>query len=110
MFCMWRIAKQIYSVLVKCDQNLFVNFDKNKCHVLDVDGNYILEGHCSSYHCYKLTSSIICHKTILDDTELWHRKLSHLNYRLLTRIVKIGVVKRVLMLNKKQFGIWFMSF
>ena len=35
-----------------CNQNLFVNFDRNKCHVLHVDENFILEGHRSSDHCY----------------------------------------------------------
>ena len=49
------------------DQNLFVNFDGNKCQVLNVDGNCILEGHQSSDHYYKLTSLIIWLKTTLDD-------------------------------------------
>ena len=93
----------LLSISQICDQNLFVNFHRNKCRVLDVNGNYILEGHQSSYHCYKLTSSIICHKTTLDDTELWHQKLGHLNYRLFTRTVKIGAVKRVSMLNNMEY-------
>ena len=84
-----------------CDQNLFANFDMNKCRVLNVDRNCILEGHRSFDHCYKLTSSIICHKTTLDETELWHQKLGHLNYRLFTRIVKTSIVKRAPMLKKK---------
>ncbi|KAH9779116.1 hypothetical protein KPL71_007601 [Citrus sinensis] len=64
-----------------------------------------LEGHRSSNHRYKLTSSIVCHKTTLDDTELWHQKLGHLNYKLLARIVKTCAVKGVPMLKKKQPGI-----
>ena len=85
---------------------MFVNFDMNKCRIHDVDGNCILEGHRSSDHCYKLISSIICHKTTLDDTELCHQKVGHMNFRLLTIIVKAGAVKRVPMLKKKQHGIY----
>ena len=98
------LKENLLSISQICDQNLFVNFDMNKCHVLNVDGNYILEGHRSSDHCYKWTSLIICHKT-LDDKELWHQKLGHLNYRLLTRIAKIDAVKGVPMLKNKQPGI-----
>ena len=58
----------LLSISQICDQNLFVNFDMNKCRVLDVNGNCILEGHRSYDHCCKLTSSIVCHKTTLDDT------------------------------------------
>ena len=76
-----------------CAQNLIVNFDRNKCHVLDVDGNCILEEHQSSNHCYKLTSLIICHKTTLNDTNLSHQKLGHLSYKLLTKIVKTSAIK-----------------
>ncbi|KAH9743540.1 hypothetical protein KPL70_003341 [Citrus sinensis] len=99
------LKENLLSISQICDQNLFVNFDRNKCRVLNVDGNCILEGHQSSDHCYKLTSSIVCHKTTLNDTELWHQKLGHLNYRLLTRIVKTSAVKGVPMLKKKQPGI-----
>ena len=95
----------LLSISQICDQNLFVNFNRNKCRILDVDGNCILEGHRSSDHCYKLASSIIYRKTTLDDTESWHQKLGHLNYRLLTRIVKTDAVKEVPLLKKKQLGI-----
>ena len=64
------LKANLLSISQICYQNLFVNFDRNKCCVLDVDGNCILEGHRSSDHCYKLASSIVCHKTTLDDTEL----------------------------------------
>ena len=62
------LKANLLSISQICYQNLFVNFDRNKCRILDVDGNFISEGHRSSYHCYKLTSSIIFHKTTLNDT------------------------------------------
>ena len=99
------LKANLLSISQICDQNLFVNFDRIKCRILDVDGNCILEGYRSSDHCYKLTSSIICHKTTLDDTKLWHQKLGHLNFKLLTKIVKTGAIKGVPMLKRKQPGI-----
>ncbi|KAL9454229.1 hypothetical protein AB3S75_009761 [Citrus x aurantiifolia] len=64
------VKANLFSISQICDQNLFVNFDRNKCRTLDVNGNCILEGHRSSDRCYKLTSLIICHETTLDNTEL----------------------------------------
>ena len=100
------LKANLLSISQICYQNLFVNFDRNKCRVLYVDENCILKGHRSYDHCYKLTNSIIFHKTTLDDTKLWHQKLGHLNYILLIRIVKIGAIKGVPMLKKKQVGIY----
>lgn len=67
----------------------------NKCRVLNVDGNCILKGYRSFDYYYKLISSIICHKTTLDNTDLWYQKLGLLNYKLITKIVKTGSVKEV---------------
>ena len=41
------LKANLLSISQICDENLFVNFDRNKCHVLDVDGNCILKGHQS---------------------------------------------------------------
>ena len=46
-----------------CDLNLNVGFNHEKCVVLDIDGKCMLEGFCSSDHCYTLSSSsYTCHK------------------------------------------------
>ena len=39
------LKANLFSISQICDQHLFVNFDRNKCRVLDIDGNFILEGH-----------------------------------------------------------------
>ena len=63
------------------------------------------EGFRSSDNCYKLLQSHTCHKTSLDKAEIWHQKLSHLNFKNMTKIVNIGVVRGVPKLGKKQLGI-----
>ena len=43
-------------------------------------------------NCYKLLQPHIYHKTSLDEIEIWHQRLGHLNYKNLTKIVNAGVV------------------
>ena len=62
------LKDNFHSISQICDRDLFVNFDKKKCRVLDIDRNCIMEGYRSSNHYYKLISPIIFHKTTLDDT------------------------------------------
>ena len=49
----------------------------------------------SSDNCYLLAYYTLCHKTNVQEVELWHQRLGHLNYRMLKKIVSIGAVKGV---------------
>ena len=42
------------------------------------------------------------HKISLDKTEIWYQKLGHLNYKSLTKIVNVGVVRGILKLGMKK--------
>ena len=56
-------------------------------------------------NCYKLLKTHKCHKISLDDIELWHQKLGHLNYKNLTKIVNAGAVRGIPKLGIKKDGL-----
>ena len=84
------------------DQKLNVKFTKDNCKVLNRSGEVVLEGSQSSDNCYKLIHSHICHTTSLDNIDLWHQKLGHLNFKNLTKIVNAGVVRGIPPLSRKE--------
>lgn len=99
------LKANLISISQLCDQDLHVKFSKNKCLVFDKSEKCVMEGSRSSDNCYMLTSLVVCYKTTLDETEIWHKKLGHLNYRNLRRIVTIGVVRGIPKLKPEYAGI-----
>ena len=79
-----------------------MEFTKENCKVLNKTGEVVLEGSRSSDNCYKLIHSHTCHTTSLDNIDLWHKKLGHLNFKNLTKIVNAGVVRGIPPLSKKE--------
>ena len=65
----------------------------------------LLEWSRSFDNCYNLLQPNTCHKTSLDKTKIWHQRLGHLNFKNLTKIVNVRVVRGVPKLVKKQHGI-----
>lgn len=57
----------LYSTLITiyqlCDWNIFVNFAKNKCVVMDTTSNCVMEEESSSENYYLLTHSTKCYTT-----------------------------------------------
>lgn len=59
------------------------------------NGKCTLTRHRSIGNCYLLSTLIVCHKAVVDEFELWHSKLGHLNYCDLSRFLKVKVVRGV---------------
>ena len=75
------LKASLISINQICDLNLNINFDHEKCMVVDADGKCMLEGFRTPDNCYTLTSPLhMCHKIDSNDTKLWHERLGHLNY------------------------------
>ena len=84
-----------------CDLNLNVNFNREKCFVLDTDDKCVLEGFRSPDNCYTLTSpSYSCHKVNSNYTKLWHESLGHLNFKTLRKLSNAGSVRGLPKLGK----------
>ncbi|XP_062114816.1 uncharacterized protein LOC133827603 [Humulus lupulus] len=54
-----------------------------------------VEGIRSKDNCYLLSTNLVCNAAKTDETKLWHYKLGHLNYRDLSKLVKLKVVRGV---------------
>ena len=88
-----------------CDQNLLVKFTKNTCKVFNDSKKCVLEEARSFANCYKLLQPHTCHKTSLDEIEIWHQKLGHLNYNNLTKIVNARAIRGIHKLGMKKNGV-----
>ena len=86
--------------------NLNVNFDCEKCVIIDANGKFVLEGMRYSNNCYTLTSpSHTCHKINYDDTKLWHEMLGHMNYKSLKKLSNAGAICGLPKVGQKLFGV-----
>ena len=96
------LKANLISISQLCDQDLHVKFSKDKCSVFDKSEKCVMEGLRSSDNCYMLTSPLECYKTTLDETEIWHQKLGHLNYRNMRNIMSIGAIKGIPKLKQES--------
>ena len=86
-----------------CDLDLNVHFNYEKYRVLDSSGNCVLKGSRSLDNCCTFTSMThTCHNTITNETDLWHEKLGHLNFKNLKRITYIGAANGLPTLSKQS--------
>ena len=74
------LKANLISISQLCDQDLFVKFTRGKCTVMDLSNQCIMEGTRSSDNYYLLSSSDTRYRSSAGDTELWHRRLGHLNF------------------------------
>ena len=84
-----------------------MNFNREKCVVIDDNGKCILVCFRSPDNCYTLTSpSHTCHMIGSDDTKLWRESLRHLNYKSLKKLSDASVVCGLPNIGKQFYGVW----
>ncbi|GJV00875.1 retrovirus-related pol polyprotein from transposon TNT 1-94 [Tanacetum coccineum] len=94
------LGQNLFSVGQFCDSDLKVAFRKHTCYVRDLEGVDLLKGSRGS-NLYTMSleemmqSSPICLLSKASKTKswLWHRSLSHLNFRYINELVKQGLVR-----------------
>ena len=79
-----------------CNNNHRMNFHYDLCETVNKEENIIIIRHRIVDNCYAINPNfktpLMCSRIKLDLTELWHRKLSHINYKDLVHLV---IVKKV---------------
>jgi transposase InsO family protein len=88
------LKANLLSISQLCDSGMLVNFTKNVCHVLK-DNKIIFEGRRNENNCYIVDNLLNCNLTTLDDTTLWHRRLGHLNFKTLSELTSLDIIKGV---------------
>ena len=72
-----------------------MKFTRSKCTVIDWSNQCIMEGTQSSDNCYLLLSPSTCCRLSVDDIQLWHQRLGHMNFLSLRRVVAMRVTRNV---------------
>jgi transposase InsO family protein len=75
-----------------------VQFSKKECNIFDSSGKWLIRGKRTADNCYCLPGlttdpQIFCNKATIDDSELWHRRLGHLNFSDMLKIAGKEIVK-----------------
>ena len=78
-----------------CDQNLFVNFIKDKCIIIYRISNTSWKGNRLSDNYYILASLNTCLNMVHNDTSLWHRWMGHVNHNNLKETIDVEAIKGV---------------
>jgi transposase InsO family protein len=92
------LKENLLSISQFCDDDLVVQFSKKECNIFDNNGKWLMGGERTSDNCYSIPglssdSQIICNKATIDESELWHQCLGHLNFTDMLKIVSKEVVK-----------------
>ena len=92
------------SISQQCDKGFKTKFGKYKCHIEDNKSNIIFEGIRKKniyILCMKISNDNLCLLENTSDPWIWHKRFGHLNFKLLTRLSKLDLVRGLLKLNFK---------
>ncbi|KAG7533536.1 Zinc finger CCHC-type superfamily [Arabidopsis thaliana x Arabidopsis arenosa] len=95
------LKANLISISQLCDDGLKVIFTRTDCKAVDENGNTVLCGVRSGNNCYMWKASDICLSVSVNDLELWHKRLGHMNVQTLIKIVNAGVGRGVPKLSDK---------
>ena len=74
------------------DKNFFVKFTKDKCSVTDNINTCVMEGKISFENGYLLTCSRNFFTTLLNNSDIQHRRLGHISHKNLCETIIVDVV------------------
>jgi len=102
-----RLKANLLSISQFCDNDLVVQFSKKECNIFDSNGRWLMRGERTADNCYGLPGlttdpQIFCNKATIDDSELWHQRLGHLNFSDMLKIAGKDVVKGLPKMEKTE--------
>jgi len=104
------LKANLLSISQLCDDDLVVQFSKKECNIFDSNGKWLMGGERTSDNCYgipnlSLDSQSICNKATIDESELWHQRLGHLNFTNMFKIASKEVVKDLPKMKDTRKGV-----
>jgi len=104
------LKANLLSINQFCDNDLVVQFSKKECNIFDSSSKWLMGGERTVDNCYDLPGlaadpQIFCNKATIDDSELWHQRLGHLNFFDMLKIASKDVVKGLPKMEKTGKGI-----
>jgi hypothetical protein len=87
-----------------------VHFSKKECNIFDSSGKWLMGGKRTADNCYGLSGlttdpQIFCNKPTIDNSELWHQRLGHLNFSDMLKIAGKGIVEGLTKMEKTEKGV-----
>jgi len=104
------LKTNLLSISQFCDNDLVVQFSKKECNIFDNSGKWLMGGERTADNCYGLPGlttdpQIFYNKATIDDSELWHQRLGHLNFTDMLKIAGKDIVKDLPKMEKTGKGI-----
>jgi hypothetical protein len=104
------LKANLLSISQFCDDDLVVQFSKKECNIFDNCGKWQMGGERTIDNCYGLPSlssdsQIICNKATIDDSELWHQWLGHLNFTNMLKIANKEIFKDLPKMKETEKGV-----
>jgi transposase InsO family protein len=105
------LKANLLSISQFCDNDLGVQFSKKECNIFDSSGKWLMGGERTADNCYGLPGlttdpQVFCNKATIDDSELWHQRLGHLNFSDMLKIAGKDIGKDLPKMEKTGKGIW----
>ena len=98
------LKHNLLSISQLCDKGFKIKFGKDKCHIEDNKSNIIFEG-IRKKNIYilsmKVSNDNLCLLANTSDPWIWHKRFGHLNFKLLSRLSKLDLVRGLPKLNFK---------
>ena len=96
------LKSNLISISQLCDAQHQVQFSKIECSIFDKNGICVMKGTHTSNNCCGITSDsgITCNSAKLDETELWHQRLGHVNFNDLSRLFSSELIRGISKLKK----------
>jgi hypothetical protein len=104
------LKANLLSINQFCDIDLVLQFAKRECNIFDSSGKWLMGGERTTDNCYGLPGltadpQIFCNKATIDNSELWHQRLGHLNFTDMLKIASKDFVNVLPKMEKAGKGI-----
>ena len=102
------LKHNLLSISQLCDKGYKVHFEKKKCTIYDCDMKTILFSGFRKHNIYFLSMSKhvreICLFANTSNTNLWHKRLGHINAKNMAKIIKHNLIKDLPKLSFTDLG------
>ena len=102
------LKANLLSISQICDSEHEVYFFKEACIIIDKHGKSIMRGERTNDNCYCILPKPYhaCNSAKLEDFDLWHHRLGHMNFRDLSYLSNHEIVKGLPKLGKPSNAIY----
>ncbi|XP_019162014.1 PREDICTED: uncharacterized protein LOC109158582 [Ipomoea nil] len=99
VFLVLGLKANLNSISQLCEDELKVEFSKDSCNVLNQNHECVMIGKKCTNKCYTWDGDLTCLQTTVNQTQLWHQQMGHINFHDMKKGLKRGAYRGVLALD-----------